>query len=101
MGTTRSSAADHYALKTDRKLWEHLQKFTVPTLEEGVARLRYVVVFIYSFLPCARLSLMFGIGFCLWTSSPSLYLNLRTCASYLHVLPRRLYIQTETAGWIY
>ena len=40
MGTTRSSAADHYAFKTDRKLWEHLQKFTVPTLEEGVARLR-------------------------------------------------------------
>lgn len=40
VGTTRSSAAHHYALKTDRKLWEHLQKFTVPNLEEGVARLR-------------------------------------------------------------
>lgn len=40
VGTTRSSAAHHYAFKTDRKLWEHLQKFIVPTLEEGVAQLR-------------------------------------------------------------
>ncbi len=40
VGTIPSSAADQYAFKTDRKLWEHLQKFTVPTLEEGVARLR-------------------------------------------------------------
>jgi hypothetical protein len=40
VGTTRSSAAIHYANKTDRKLWEHLQNFIVPTLEEGVARLK-------------------------------------------------------------
>ncbi len=40
VGTTRSSAAHHYALKTNRRLFEHLQRFTVPNLEEGILRLR-------------------------------------------------------------
>ena len=44
MGTTRSSAAQHYAQKTNRGLAEHLERFTVPDLEEGIARLRYINV---------------------------------------------------------
>uniref|UniRef100_A0A0P6GYG2 Glutamate receptor ionotropic, NMDA 3A n=1 Tax=Daphnia magna TaxID=35525 RepID=A0A0P6GYG2_9CRUS len=40
VGTTRSSAAQHYAQKTNRGLAEHLERFTVPNLEEGIARLR-------------------------------------------------------------
>lgn len=42
VGTTRSSAAQHYAQKTNRGLAEHLERFTVPDLEEGIARLRYI-----------------------------------------------------------
>ena len=52
MGTTRSTAADHYAFKNDGKLYEHLQKFTVPSLDEGVAQLRFDLSDYFTFFFC-------------------------------------------------
>jgi ionotropic glutamate receptor NMDA 3A len=58
VGTTRSSAAQHYAQKTNRGLAEHLERFTVPDLEEGIARLRFEIQF-------SKIQFLFFIIICL------------------------------------
>lgn len=40
LGTPRASAAEMYLQKNDRHLWEHMKKYTLHSLDEGVTRLK-------------------------------------------------------------
>lgn len=41
VGAPRYSAADYYVHRANPHLWEHMQRYSVATVEEGVSRLRY------------------------------------------------------------
>lgn len=40
VGAPRHSAADYYVHRANPHLWEHMQRHSVATVEEGVHRLR-------------------------------------------------------------
>lgn len=40
MGAPRASAAEYYVQKANQMLWEHMHKYSLENIEEGVERLR-------------------------------------------------------------
>lgn len=45
-----SSAAEYYVQNTDHYLWEHMKKYSLETLEDGIRGLKYDPNFINSLL---------------------------------------------------
>ena len=42
VGTPRASAADYYVHRSNLHLWEHMQKYAVIDVEDGIQRLKWV-----------------------------------------------------------
>lgn len=40
MGAPRSSAAEYYVQRANRLLWEHMRKYSLEDVEDGIRRLR-------------------------------------------------------------
>jgi ionotropic glutamate receptor NMDA 3A len=40
VGTPRASAADYYVHRANQRLWEHMQKFSVIDVEDGIQHLK-------------------------------------------------------------
>jgi hypothetical protein len=41
VGTPQASAAEHYVQKYDKQLWEHMKKYSLKSIEEGIRRLKF------------------------------------------------------------